>query len=79
MACLGSLCSAIRQIHDLSPFQIASMDSLAVERLAQYVRLFLEEVAGAEETGTVYSTYEEASKRPLVAYRQDKLSTNTMS
>jgi hypothetical protein len=57
MACLDSLCSAIRQVHNLSPFQVASMDSLAVERLAQYVRLVLEEVGEAEETGMVYSTF----------------------
>jgi hypothetical protein len=62
MACLGSLCSAISQINDLSPFQIASIDSFAVERLAQYVPLFLEEAGEAEGIGMVYSTFSEAVK-----------------
>ena len=57
MACLGSPCSAINQIHDLSPFQIASMERLAVERRARYVHLVAEEVEGAEGTGMVYSTF----------------------
>jgi hypothetical protein len=65
MACLGSLCSAISQIHDLSPFQIASMDSLAVETRARYVRLVAEEVEGVEGTGMVYSTFLEALKSLL--------------
>src|SRR5437016_4158816 len=60
MACLGSLCSATSQTHDLSPFQIASMDSLAVERRARYVRLVAEVVEGVEGTGMVYSTFLEA-------------------
>src|SRR5436305_7603041 len=57
MACLGSLYSAISQIHDLSPFQMASMDSLTVERRARYVRLVAEGVEGVEGTGMVYSTF----------------------
>jgi hypothetical protein len=68
MACLGSLCSAISQIHDLSPFQIASMDSLAVEMRARYARLVaegVEGVEGVEGTGMVYSTFSDALKSLL--------------